>query len=436
MALTSGFYPSRDGDRKYSAEQFGALFDGIITDGIMGTYKDRQLYVEARGGRTLAIHPGRAWFNHTWVYNSTNYTINVDASEPLLDRIDAVVLKIDRSTSVRRASFYIQKGTPARNPVNPLIDTDTSTITYVALAYISVKAGASAITQGDIAWPAGGKASAFCTAPMQSMNVEQLQAQWKAQFNTWLNQQTTAMNDLRAYWGTDADPSNPKGKFAELFAVWFNFFQETYDDWQSTFSGLRDEWIARFRSIESEYRTRLENLYVEYRDKLLQYSNQFEAFLFDSNQTFDAFMERIDAAFDAFEAQKQQEIDDMLANLGSEFEHFWQEFKALMNDYLTGQETIWENWFTHIQGQLDEDAAGHLQNQIDALTYIYVMDRELVIPNNAGSVSGTELILGNPALSVQVPAFAVNPNSGHLEYESAANFNVDDTSGHIEWDVN
>ena len=34
MALTYGFYSSTNGDRKYSADQFGSLFEGIITNGV------------------------------------------------------------------------------------------------------------------------------------------------------------------------------------------------------------------------------------------------------------------------------------------------------------------------------------------------------------------------------------------------------------------
>ena len=34
MAVTSGFFNSVDGDRKYRAEDFAAIFDGIVEDGI------------------------------------------------------------------------------------------------------------------------------------------------------------------------------------------------------------------------------------------------------------------------------------------------------------------------------------------------------------------------------------------------------------------
>ena len=34
MAVTSGFFNSLYGDRKYNAEQFSAMFDNLITDGV------------------------------------------------------------------------------------------------------------------------------------------------------------------------------------------------------------------------------------------------------------------------------------------------------------------------------------------------------------------------------------------------------------------
>lgn len=51
-------------------------------------------------------------------------------------------------------------------------------------------------------------------------------------------------------------------------------------------------------------------------------------------------------------------------------------------------------WFDSIKGQLSEDAAGNLQNQIDAITYYYVKDTTLYVPNTSASVSGGTLMLG------------------------------------------
>lgn len=44
-------------------------------------------------------------------------------------------------------------------------------------------------------------------------------------------------------------------------------------------------------------------------------------------------------------------------------------------------------WFDSVKGQLSEDAAGNLQNQLDAITYYYVKDTTLYVPNTSASVS-------------------------------------------------
>lgn len=36
----SGFFDSINGDRRYNAEDFGRMFDGLITDGIVAGYGD------------------------------------------------------------------------------------------------------------------------------------------------------------------------------------------------------------------------------------------------------------------------------------------------------------------------------------------------------------------------------------------------------------
>lgn len=57
--------------------------------------------------------------------------------------------------------------------------------------------------------------------------------------------------------------------------------------------------------------------------------------------------------------------------------------------------TAWTNWFEHLQDQLDDNQAAHLQAQIDAISYMYVNNKVLYIPNTAASVSDSTLYLTN-----------------------------------------
>ena len=57
--------------------------------------------------------------------------------------------------------------------------------------------------------------------------------------------------------------------------------------------------------------------------------------------------------------------------------------------------TAWTNWFSHLQDQLDDNQAAHLQSQIDAISYMYVNGNTLFLPNTAASVSDSTLYLTN-----------------------------------------
>ena len=53
MAVTSGFYNSLSGDRKYDAIQLGEIFDGVITDGVFETFGGAMLVTASGTGLML-----------------------------------------------------------------------------------------------------------------------------------------------------------------------------------------------------------------------------------------------------------------------------------------------------------------------------------------------------------------------------------------------
>lgn len=50
-----------------------------------------------------------------------------------------------------------------------------------------------------------------------------------------------------------------------------------------------------------------------------------------------------------------------------DFSQFAAQFTAYFNEFKNGNEAAFDEWFDEIKGQLSEDAAGHLQNEIDDL---------------------------------------------------------------------
>lgn len=170
MALTSGFYNSVNGDRKYNAEQLSSIFDGLINDGILYNVGNR-FNITALSGNNIQIGSGRAWFNHTWIYNDSNYTISLEDSSPLLNRIDAVVLEINRNSDIRSSQIMIIKGEESSSPSNPNLIKDEYQNQY-PLAYIYRKANSSSITQEDITIKVGTEECPYVTGILPVEDID------------------------------------------------------------------------------------------------------------------------------------------------------------------------------------------------------------------------------------------------------------------------
>lgn len=187
MAVTYGFYNSLNHDRLYDAIQMSSIFDGIITDGIFSTIGTAMVVTAPGDDMFVNVGAGRAWFNHTWTLNDTEYPIEVPESEVVLSRIDALVLEIDSSVETRANTLKFVKGTPSSNPVKPTL-THTAEVNQYALAYITVGPGVTVITQSNVENAVGTDETPFITGILQQISIETLIGQWEAEFNEYFQE--------------------------------------------------------------------------------------------------------------------------------------------------------------------------------------------------------------------------------------------------------
>lgn len=183
MTVTCGFYNSVNNDRRYNALQMSSIFDGIITDGIFMSIGDN-LIVSAATGMQVSVGSGRAWFNHTWTNNDSPILLDVPASEVVLNRIDAVVLEINKNEEVRENIIKIIEGTARSSPVAPTL-VNTEFINQYPLAYIFVGADVSSISAVNITNKVGTSECPFITGILESINADSLLTQWEAEFDEW-----------------------------------------------------------------------------------------------------------------------------------------------------------------------------------------------------------------------------------------------------------
>mgnify|MGYP001145748439 CR=1 FL=1 len=171
MTVTYGFYNSVASDRLYDAVQLSRLLEGVIEDGVFPSIGNK-FETTVVGGMTVAVGSGRAWFNNTWTYNDSGYSLVVQPSQSS-PRWDIVALEVNAETSIRANSLKIIKGTASSVPVLPTL-TRTSTINQYPLAYIYVRANTSSILQSDITNKVGSVVCPWVSGPLAVIKTNEL----------------------------------------------------------------------------------------------------------------------------------------------------------------------------------------------------------------------------------------------------------------------
>ena len=238
MAVTYGFYNALNHDRLYDAIQMSSIFDGIIRDGIFSTIGDCMVVSAPEDGLYVNVGSGRAWFNHTWTLNDTDYPIEAEEAEVVLDRIDAVVIEVNSAAEVRANSIKFIKGTPSSEPVKPTLIHNAEVNQY-ALAYVTIRAGQTTIFQQDIENVVGTDETPFITGLLQQVSIETLLTQWEAEFNTYFtNFQSTSTTEFNNWLAA---------KVAE-YTAWYAQMQTDMDADFAEF----DAWFQHMKDQLSE----------------------------------------------------------------------------------------------------------------------------------------------------------------------------------------
>lgn len=234
MSVTSGFFDSLNHDRKYNTLQMSSIFDGIIQDGVFMSITDK-LMVDAESGMTIIAKPGRAWFNHTWTLNDAKLPLEVDPSELILDRIDAVVLEVNASQTVRANTIKMVKGTPSSSPQKPEL-TKSVDVNQYPLSYVTVRHGVTEITQADIENTVGTSECPFVTGIIDTISIDDLLVQWTEEWKLWID----AMKQSGEDWQQQAQ---------EEFTQWSDQFKATMDVFQTNSEESFNTWFAGIKDI-------------------------------------------------------------------------------------------------------------------------------------------------------------------------------------------
>lgn len=225
MSVSSGFFNSLNGDRKYNAAQMSAIFDGLIIDGVFASI-GTAFAVKAAGGLTVNVGVGKAWFDHTWTVNDSILPMTAPEAEVLLDRIDAVVLEVNGMESVRNNTIKFVKGNPSSAPSRPTL-TNEGNVHQYPLCYIYRKYGTAVINQADITPMVGTESTPFVTGILQTISLDELLGKWQDELDRFTNARSQEVDDWIAQEESD-------------FTTWFDKMKADLQQEQA----VLDQWIA------------------------------------------------------------------------------------------------------------------------------------------------------------------------------------------------
>lgn len=187
MAVSSGFFNSVNHDRLYNADQLSSIFDGVITEGVyLNVGSAFKITPLSEANDTVIVGTGRAWFMHTWTYNDSDYTITLEPPNNFMERIDAIVIDVDKTDSVRKNSILYVQGTAASGATPPVLINEDNHKQY-PIAYITRPAGTSSPVLSSQIQYLVGISCPVVTGPLEVINSENFFQQMQGEFEEWFN---------------------------------------------------------------------------------------------------------------------------------------------------------------------------------------------------------------------------------------------------------
>lgn len=191
--------------------------------------------------------------------------------------------------------------------------------------------------------------------------------------------------------------------------------------------------------------------------------NAIMAALEGGTDLYETFQQFFNTQMELFETASQDDLyafqvylDQLRGTANQDIAKLKSDYTAEMTQFESTQELLFTQWFDMIKGQLSDDVAGHLQNEIDELrVHVYNLAVKVRFTDTVGVPSGTAVNIRNTttgtlyqatdfteALHITEPGdytlvcsddnYMVAPTTMHIDYTdvmSTKNFRIMDGNG-------
>lgn len=187
-----------DDPRDYNADDFAEYFRLVLTSGILNGGTNLKVECPQNNMQTY-IQEGYAWLlGYMYKVSDEPLYLTHDVADPTLDRIDRVVIRLDKTLNNRYVKAFVLKGTPSLSPVPPSLTRDED-IYEISLAQVRITAGKSFIDNTQITDERlDNNVCGLINSLIQADTTEIFN-----QFQAWYNTKTTQFQNDWDAWFTD-----------------------------------------------------------------------------------------------------------------------------------------------------------------------------------------------------------------------------------------
>jgi hypothetical protein len=209
----------------------------MLNDGIYSTIGKCFIVKATENQNQVLVQSGRAWFDHTWNYLDSDMMFEVEPSNFLLDRIDAIVIDVNSDVDYRENSIKMVVGTPSSNPERPALESSSDHKQY-PLCYIYRKSNVEIIDQEDITNMVGTSSTPFVTAILDHISTDDLILQWQ---NSW-------DNFIKRYGVSATEWMNAR---KEEYLAWYDEIHLQFNEFMSDSGNTFYNWFEGIKNVLS-----------------------------------------------------------------------------------------------------------------------------------------------------------------------------------------
>lgn len=226
-----GMFDSTPEDpREYSMEDFSRFFTMFLTSGIFNGGTNLKVFCDGNNINTK-IDLGRGWIQgYAYEVYDNPIVLQHELPDISMDRIDRVVLRLDKTLEHRYLKAFILKGAPANKPTPPTL-TRSDNIWEISLAQVKIIKGKSYIEGWQIT---DERLDNSVCGLVNSL----IQADTKTifdQFQLWYNAKTKEYDENWNLWTS---------KKTIEFNNWINANKTEYEDKTTEFIKLWNDWYG------------------------------------------------------------------------------------------------------------------------------------------------------------------------------------------------